>query len=164
MTRSGNREEGTARVEIDAEVDGASERVVDYSGEPMRYSERVRHYFLARTVSRMPEMTHAAGQLGISERSLRRKLAEEGVTYRQLAQGALEDAARAMLRDPYVSTEEVASSLGFSDITAFYRAFKRWVGSTPQAYRDASQLQLQGEDVRSNDAQRHAKLRPLRRR
>jgi AraC-like DNA-binding protein len=104
-------------------------------GGPTRYSERLQHYFLARSPSRIPDMNTAARELGLSERSLRRKLAEEGASYRGLVQAALENAACTMLRDPRSTIQDVARELDFADVTAFHRAFRRWSGVTPQEYR-----------------------------
>jgi AraC-like DNA-binding protein len=49
--------------------------------------------------------------------------------------GILEDSAGFMLRDPKRSIQETAVALGFSNVGAFHRAFKRWTGMTPAQYR-----------------------------
>ena len=81
-------------------------------------------------------MAEVAQQLGMSERSLRRRLAAEGVTYTQLFEQALASAAKRMLRDPDQSILGAAYAMGFSDSSAFHRALKRWTGVTPKQYRD----------------------------
>ena len=101
-----------------------------------KYSERLEHYFLARSAARIPGIATAARELGLSERSLRRKLREEGVSYRDLVQSALTASARRLLRDPRFTLQQVADQLGFSDVPAFHRAFKRWTGTTPRAFRE----------------------------
>lgn len=115
-----------------------AERALGQLGGPTRYSDRLRHYFLARSPARIPDMSDAARELGLSERSLRRKLAEEGISYRELVQTAQQTAACTMLRDPRSTIQEVARALDFADVTAFHRAFKRWVGVTPQEYREGA--------------------------
>ena len=68
-------------------------------------------------------------------RTLRRRLAAEGVSFRALRDEALRERAVELLRRPGSAIAEVAFVLGFSDPTAFHRAFRRWTGVTPQAWR-----------------------------
>ena len=101
--------------------------------------ERLEEYLLARPAARLPDMQTAAHHHGVSVRSLRRRLAEAGTSYRTLVQSILERRATELLRDRRRSLQETASALGFSDATAFHRAFKRWTGATPLEYRDATE-------------------------
>lgn len=78
-----------------------------------------------------------AKRLHLSERTLRRRLTECGVSFRELVDGARHEAALALLADPNRSTEAVADALGFTTSQAFHRAFRRWTGTTVQAYRTA---------------------------
>jgi AraC-like DNA-binding protein len=121
--------------ELHALLLSQAERALDRLGQPASYSERLQHYFLARSPARIPGIVTAARELGLSERSLRRKLDGEGTSYRALVQRALEQAACTMLRNPSHTIQEVAHALGFADVTAFHRAFRRWLGVTPQDYR-----------------------------
>ncbi len=98
---------------------------------------RLRQYLLAMPPSRIPEVSAAARDLGMSERSLRRRLAADGTSYRDVVRSALEASAGRMLGDPSRTIKETAVALGFADAAAFHRAFKRWTGSTPGAYRRA---------------------------
>ena len=81
------------------------------------------------------KMVAAARHLGMSVRSLRRRLAEEGVSFAELAEGAQSKVAKQMLTDPNRTVHETALTLGFSDAATFHRAFKRWTGVTPSRYR-----------------------------
>ncbi|MGH7438623.1 MAG: helix-turn-helix domain-containing protein, partial [Polyangiaceae bacterium] len=96
---------------------------------------RLQHYLRAVPLARLPEIAAAARALGLSERSLRRRLTAEGTSYRDAVRAALEASAGRMLRDPAHSIKQVAAALGFADDAAFHRAFKRWTGMTPGDYR-----------------------------
>jgi AraC-like DNA-binding protein len=73
--------------------------------------------------------------LGLSERSLRRHLADENTSYRRLTQSALHASACSLLRKPALTLQNIAYQLGFSDVAAFHRAFRRWANLTPGEYR-----------------------------
>ena len=72
-----------------------------------------------------------AGSLGLSTRTLRRRLSEEGVSYQSLLDTVRCERARAALARPGTSVGEVAFELGFSDTSAFHKAFRRWTGQRP---------------------------------
>lgn len=103
----------------------------------VRPADRLRQYLLAMPPSRIPEIAVAARDLGMSERSLRRWLATEGTSYREVVRSALEAGADRMLLDPTQTIKEIALALGFADAAAFHHAFKRWTGLTPGEYRRA---------------------------
>jgi AraC-like DNA-binding protein len=83
----------------------------------------------------VPEMADIARGLGLSARSFHRRLSEHGVTYRSLAEDTRRELAEGLLRDEGLSLAEIAFLTGFSEQSAFTRAFKRWVGRTPATYR-----------------------------
>jgi AraC-like DNA-binding protein len=85
----------------------------------------------------LPSMDEVARELGMSVRSLRRRLGAEGAAYKDLLEHALIDAAKRMLEDPKISIQEAAYALGFSGPAVFHRAFKRWTGMTPSQYRSS---------------------------
>jgi AraC-like DNA-binding protein len=77
----------------------------------------------------------AAEIAGTSERSLRRRLAEEGTSWRQIFDAIRLDACLPVVRDTAVPLHEIAQTLGYSDHAHFTRAFHRWTGQTPSAFR-----------------------------
>lgn len=86
----------------------------------------------------MPEGGSAedvARALNVSLRTLQRKLAPNGTTFREVSESVRERLAEAYLSDPRVSIAEVAFMLGFSDQTSFTRAFRRWTGEAPGRWR-----------------------------
>lgn len=76
-----------------------------------------------------------AAQLAVSPRSLQRKLQESGTTFQELLDGLRQELALRYLDDPTLSIGEVAFLLGFSEASAFHRAFRRWTGTTPGEHR-----------------------------
>ena len=76
-----------------------------------------------------------AKQLHMSPRTLQRKLAEANTTYLQLLDDARKDLALRYIEDPRRSVTDITFSLGFSQPSAFTRAFKRWTGVSPSDHR-----------------------------
>lgn len=77
------------------------------------------------------ECASVAAELKLSERSLRRRLTEEGTSFRELLQDARKERARTILSKPGMSLSVAAEQLGYSDTAAFSRAFKEWTGVSP---------------------------------
>lgn len=82
-----------------------------------------------------PKMADIARQMGMSVRSFHRRLSDHGVTFQALTEETRRDLAEGLLRDKTLTLAEVAFLTGFSEQSAFTRAFKRWVGLTPASYR-----------------------------
>lgn len=80
-------------------------------------------------------ISRVARELGMSERTLRRRLAESGATFQDIVDGLKKNRALELLANPQVSVEQVAFAVGFTDPHNFRRAFRRWTGSTPGALR-----------------------------
>lgn len=99
--------------------------------------QRLRHWLAQR--SGAPSIDEAAEALGCSARTLRRRLQLEGTSYAALLQTHLSEAAKHILVSrPDQPMQRVADRLGFSSASVFQRAFKRWTGEPPQAYRKRS--------------------------
>lgn len=73
----------------------------------------------------------------MSERSVQRSLSEEATSYREIVDKVRKSLALAHLARPGNSTADVAFLLGFSEPSAFTRAFRRWTGSSPTQFRQA---------------------------
>ncbi|MCX5377812.1 AraC family transcriptional regulator [Streptomyces sp. NBC_00091] len=91
-----------------------------------------------RGAPRLPELGEVAAGLAVSPATLRRRLHQEGTSFQQLKDHVRRDAAIAGLAESGEPIAELAARLGFSEDTAFHRAFRRWTGTTPGAYRIAS--------------------------
>lgn len=82
-----------------------------------------------------PQPAHLADSLNMSERSLRRKLAESGTTYQALVDQARKSRAIELTLSSQLSPQELAAECGFSDVRSFRRAFVRWTGGSVAATR-----------------------------
>jgi AraC-like DNA-binding protein len=74
----------------------------------------------------------------MSPRTLQRRLASSGTSHRDLLDEIRRERARHLLSDRTLAIADVAGRLGFSETSAFFRAFRRWTGTSPQSYRLAS--------------------------
>ncbi len=81
------------------------------------------------------QLEKVAGKLNVSTRTLQRRLEEEDTSFGALLDEARRVAAIEYLKDQRVSITDTAYLLGFSEPSTFYRAFKRWTGTTPANYR-----------------------------
>ena len=82
-----------------------------------------------------PTLAQVARRLGIGERTLRRQLTERHTNFSRVRDETRLHIARELLRDPDQPVAEVAYCTGFSEPSAFHRAFKRWTGETPGEFR-----------------------------
>ncbi len=98
-------------------------------------SSRVRRIVERSSTPGAVSVEAAARHLNISAQHLRRLLREEGASFRQIKVDALRDEAVASLVVGRESIEALSRRLGFSEPSAFRRAFRRWTGSSPSAYR-----------------------------
>jgi AraC-like DNA-binding protein len=77
------------------------------------------------------QASQVARRLGVSQRSLARHLAHEGLNFSKLLNQLRQQLARQYLRDEQLSVSHVAWLLGYQDVAAFSNAFKRWTGKRP---------------------------------
>jgi len=78
-----------------------------------------------------------ADYLLLSKRSLQRLLAEEGTSFQSLLESTRKSMAQRYLKDSNISQTQLASLLGYSELSAFSRAFQRWFGQSPRAWKQA---------------------------
>jgi AraC-like DNA-binding protein len=84
-------------------------------------------------------MGEVAAQVGMSERTLKRRLAEHGTTFSRLVDEHRRDTAMLLLQAGELSVDAIAERAGYSDAANFTRAFRRWTGVSPRAYRRGMQ-------------------------
>lgn len=103
-----------------------------------RVSRRVLDVLGAHVRGVVPEIGDVARDLAMSERSLQRQLHDEGTSFRALVDEFRRELALRHLAVPGTSATDVAFLLGFSEPAAFARAFRRWTGHAPGAFRPAA--------------------------
>jgi AraC-like DNA-binding protein len=101
-------------------------------------AERVRSLLLESLPSGQTSMEEIAARLGVSKRTLQRRLGREATTYQAVVAGVREELARHYLTRTELSNAEISFLLGFEDPNSFFRAFRDWTGSTPEATRRAA--------------------------
>lgn len=97
---------------------------------------RLRAALIQRLPDGEPTAAEVAATLHLSLRSLQRKLAERGLRYETLLDDIRRELSQQHLRDARLSLNEIAFLLGFSDASSFSRAFRRWTGVAPSAWRE----------------------------
>ena len=100
--------------------------------------EQLRAWLLARLSSGLPDAAAAARHLGLSERVLARRLQAKGTSYKALVDALRRERACDQVANTPASFASVARELGFSEASAFNRAFRRWTGQTPGQWRAAA--------------------------
>lgn len=90
---------------------------------------------LLRALPDIPSAAAMSGKLGLSERTLHRRLAEDGLTYGSISDEARRYRAIDLLRRTNHSVQAIAEAVGYSENSSFTRAFKRWTGLSPLRFR-----------------------------
>lgn len=105
-------------------------------GEPRDDLLSLLRRLLARDLARVPSLEEAARALGLGARTLRRRLDDAGTSFQEALDALRAEVARQHLGRPRLPIAEVAYLLGYSEPSAFHRAFKRWTGETPAQFRE----------------------------
>jgi AraC-like DNA-binding protein len=97
--------------------------------------EQVKVLLKRALASGRPEVRGVAREMGLSERTLQRRITEEGTTFRALLAEARGELGRQLLSDPSMGLDEVACLLGYQDTSSFHRGFRESEGTTPSHWR-----------------------------
>jgi AraC-like DNA-binding protein len=101
---------------------------------PLSFSHELKSILRAEIVRAPLTLSRAAAALGLSDRTFSRRLEQIGLTFSDLADEVKFETARNMLRSD-LKINEVAQAVGFSETSAFTRAFERWSGQSPSEWR-----------------------------
>jgi len=110
-------------------------RQLENSPTEDRFVVAVQHAVANSMKDGEPKLPDVARTIGVSVRTLQRRLSESGVDYKGLVDDIRHRLALRYLKDRKHTLSEVAYLLGYSEISAFSRAFRRWTGSTPSDHR-----------------------------
>ncbi|HSS02737.1 MAG TPA: helix-turn-helix transcriptional regulator [Kofleriaceae bacterium] len=116
-------------------TEGAVHRILDALPEEVSFLDRVRRTILEELGLGEPKLARLAQRMQLSERTLQRWLQRERTSVQALIDGARRELALRQLASTSQSIAQIAHQVGFAEVRAFHRAFKRWTGSTPAAYR-----------------------------
>jgi len=110
--------------------------LADHQARPS-LAEQVKWRMKRRLATSRPDMRSIARELALSDRTLQRRLAEEGTRFQDVLTLARRELAHEYLTDGQLDMGDVAFLLGFDDQNSFFRAFRQWEGETPARWRAA---------------------------
>ena len=116
-------------------LDRLAKDALDRLGGDESVADRVRRTVWATLADGPPSLERTAARVGHSARTLQRRLAEDGASFERIVDDLRRELAARLLRQHRLAVYEVAFMLGYSDASQFSRAFHRWYGQTPRAYR-----------------------------
>src|SRR5580658_6067653 len=114
------------------------ERALEERRAQSSISEQVKWILKRLLAGSRPEISAVARELGVSDRTLQRRIIDDGATFRQLLLEARQELAHEYLNRPEMDVTEVAFLLGYEDSNSFYRAFRTWEGTTPSQSRSSA--------------------------
>jgi AraC-like DNA-binding protein len=109
--------------------------------------DQVKAVLRGKLASGRPELSEVAQDLGMSERTLQRRITQEGTSFRALLNDARREWGCQLLRDATTGIDEIAYLLGYQDTRSFCRAFKDWEGMPPNRWRQVNKDQTPLADV-----------------
>ena len=104
-------------------------------GQAETLAERVRGALRQRLAEGAPTLEEISANLRLTPHAIQRALASEGLGFREAVEVTRFDLARHYLAQPHLPLSEIALLLGYSELSAFTRAFTRWAGISPRGYR-----------------------------
>lgn len=113
------------------------DRVLEEQRQEVDIVEQTRRQIAGRLKNGLSGLDDIAGAFGLSARALQGRLKRAGTTFEVLVGATRQQLAEGYLRDTGLSMTEIASLLGFSELSAFTRAAQRWFGMSPTSYRAA---------------------------
>ncbi len=124
---------------VEAQADASLRALERRDGQTDKLEQRVSILIDDALAKRKAAIELIAPQLALSPRTLNRRLAEAGTSFRALCENVRRARAESLLQDDAVSLAEISFMLGYQEQSTFQRAFKRWTGITPGEFRASQQ-------------------------
>lgn len=116
-------------------INNAPRNIMVKYRDPLSLTSKTRQLLNQQVPSLWPDAEQVAEHFHISVATLRRRLAEEGQSFQQIKDKLRANQAMRALADRQKSFVDIANELGFADVSAFYKAFRKWTGTQPGHYR-----------------------------
>lgn len=126
---------GSSDAALTGYLENLAGQVLSTLGLERTIRDQVRRVLWQELSEGAPDLGGAARWLGLSARTLQRRLREEGTTFGAVLAELRQEMAQALLGDGRLAVSEVAYLLGYEDVASFQRAFRRWFGISPRAFR-----------------------------
>jgi AraC-like DNA-binding protein len=120
---------------LSAVLDRHAQSLLESLPAERRLADRVREVIVPALQSGDPDLATVARALGMSRRTLQRRLQDEGTSVHDLIDDVRRDLATRYLQQPDLTIADVAYLLGFAEPSTFHRAFRKWTGTTPGEYK-----------------------------
>jgi len=117
-------------------LEGYAEQVLETMVPQGSLSDRVERALWAGLKEGEVSLDWTASNLAISARTLQRRLRDDGTSFNELRDGFRREMATRLLAQPDLAIYEIALLLGYSELSTFYRAFRRWTGTSPRQHRE----------------------------
>jgi len=116
-------------------MDAYAERLLAAFNQSDEFLTTIHSYLIKALPEGHTSLEKMAEHLELTPRTLQRRLSEQQETFQSVLDKTRKELALSYIKQPFINLSELAYLLGFSDQTAFQRAFKKWTGSTPGKYR-----------------------------
>ena len=107
-------------------------------GKSVSTAHRVESFLHAGSPGQIPDASETARSLGVSIRTLARRLSSEGTSFQSLLDAHRRQLCSHLLSQPAYTIDEIALLAGYSELSTFHRAFRRWTNKTPVQFRRES--------------------------
>ena len=111
------------------------EELMDGDIENASLNAQIRSIISKEFGNNFPDFSVVCDKLAMTPQTLRRRLKDENTSYQEIKDTIRKDASIYYLSKPELTIDEIALLMGFSEASSFHRAFKKWTGKTPSAYR-----------------------------
>ena len=105
-----------------------------FGNEPQSLNKRIHSYLMSNSYLGMVSLDDIASNFNLSTRTIQRKLKDEQVSFQQITDEVRKSLAINYLKAGDVPVKQISYMLGYNELSAFTRTFKRWMGTTPGAY------------------------------